>query len=191
MTNEQLAKLQNAGNYYTAMKVAEELTYEISYEKRQDQMRTRHSYIYADDLRRFGWNVFGIGANKDFKEFIIDQYKPLETTWHNKIFVNSETKTVLIVDDYKSENPLIIGITQGFGEHDNVYNKIFLSLDEYKELLIKELEELEDNVASFRSFVESLILQNKAYYEEMIEEETRQKIIDEALEKARKLNIIK
>jgi len=190
MTREDIEKkFSEAESESRAEEIAEKLTYEISYKHRKDIWRARYMFLYPDDWRKLGWEVYCLGVkDNNFRDkfllcaalnylFGLEKWKDNDRIIYNRdrklMFQLSETEKGEVIDIFS----------------DNVTDLIELS--EYKYLLIERLCELVEKREKVKIYLEHLIEEEKTFYEETLEENKKEKIIQDALDFAKKEGLIK
>jgi uncharacterized protein YcgL (UPF0745 family) len=174
-------KIGSASTLKQAEQYAEKLTYEISANHQKSQWRTRYEYLKYDDFKRLGWRVMCIGAkSKDVTDWLVENgYKQHRK---DKIYFNAEKREMFMVGEYPNGESMSIDDYGGA--------PALITLDEYKQLLIEKLLELNEKKIQLQEFVLNLIKEHKDYLEMEENERLKQHIIYQALEKARQDKLI-
>lgn len=176
-------KINSATSMQEAEQFAEELTYEISYDHKQNDWRARYQYLGKEDFRKMGWKVLCVGTkDKHFKEWLLNS----GFIQHHKsgVFYSKDKTEMFMIDDYGN------GTTIGFNNfYDGTPTNLF-SLSDYKNLLIEKLMELYEKRKKLEQFINSLIAEHKNFLAQEENEGIKQQIINEALDKARKEKLI-
>jgi hypothetical protein len=180
MENLIIETINSATTMKEAERLAEDLTYQISYEHKKDSWRTRYEWIKPEDFINMGYRVIVLDwGNNTFREWLFEQ--GIAGRFRDKeIYFDSHSKLMFIkknewvsIDDYRHGEP-----------------KELFSLDDYKSLLIHKLLELSEKRKSVQGFVDSLIKEHKEFLDDEKNEMLKQQIIDEALERARQEKLI-
>lgn len=182
-------RLKEAKDFKEAEKIAEKLTYEVSYRHREDSWRARYDWIKADDFEFLGWTVYCLGVkdNKFQKSLMGKGYVPLAHTssWSKpdeKFLYDKDKKIIFQFDDYGRGKDVSIEFYR-VGD--------LITLNEYKSLLAHKLGLLVEKRDGLTAYIEGLIEKEKQWYEHVAEEETKEKIVAEALDEARREGLIK
>lgn len=181
MENKIKEQINAATSMKEAEQIAEKLIYEISYEHKKAEWRTRYEYLRKEDFGKLGWKVFCVGSKQDsFKEWlIINGYKH-----HRKdnVYFNTEKRELFMVGEYT--NGELVGIDDYWGM------VTIITLDEYKNLLIWKLMELNEKRNDLQKFIEGMIQEHKDFLANEENELKKQKIINDAIEMAREKKLI-
>jgi len=168
--------------------LAENLTYKLIPEAKRSNWRARYTSLTRKDVEELGYNVFEIRIEED-KEKLVKKIKSEGFLYVYDIYFNPKTKEVWSIrNDYMG---LYVSIDENTPLHTKENLEKFISLNEYKNLLVKKILERLTEWQSFKDFINSLIVKEKKFYEQQLEEEKKEEIIIKALEEARRRGIIK
>ena len=180
MENLIIDKINSATNMKEAERIAEDLTYEISYEHKKDSWRIRYEWIKPDDFVTMGYRVIVLNwENDSFREWLFE--RGVASKFRNKeIYFDSQSKLMFI-----KKNEWVSIDCYPHGEPKELF-----SLEDYKSLLIHKLLELLEKRKLIQKFIDSLVREHKDFLDDEKNEMIKQQIIEEALEKARQEKLI-
>lgn len=180
MTKQEfLQKLEEENTFIGAEKLASKFSHTII----KSDWRISYDFIRYNHLNSIGWKTLGINRTQQNEEFIIS----LGFMKCFDFYINVDKKIMIKLSEYGRDLPYI-HIKNGLS---NTPPPIYiLSLSQYKDILISEVDILLQKRESIKSLIRDVIDDYKSEIEAMDNHNIEQEIIQKALEEARRNGIL-
>ena len=162
---------------------AERLASKFSHTIIKSEWRISYESIRSNHLNTLGWQTLAINNSKQNEEFIINLgFKKIYD-----FFIHIGNKQMIKLSEYGRELPYVY-ISKGFS--NTPPPDYILSLSDYKNILISEVDVLLKKREEMKTFVFGLIDDYKSEIEEINNQSIKEAIIQKALEEAIKKGLI-